>query len=166
MQGKRRIGICSNAEIYPTSILLGPLPFLTLAANRVQDLCWWIFNFLPSSCSPSLTSLKSSSMFVSASQPALVSVDLQLASRLHSDEFLSIVRLVLSTFACTRTFSLIGKRIFSCLSTKSQRDPQRDIPSFQSPGSHHLQSEQSQRLTKVLGMKTWMKSVVRDTSAA
>ena len=146
MQGKRRIGICSNAEIYPTSILLGPLPFLTLAAKRVQDLCWWISKLLPSLSSlTSLITLKfsplsPSSIFVFASQPALVSVDLQLASRLHSDEFLSIVRLVLSTFACTLTFSLIGKRIFSCLSTKSQRDPQRDIPSFQSPGSHHLQS--------------------------
>ena len=58
------------------------------------------------------------------------------------------------------------KELFSCLSTESQRDPQRDIPSFQSPGSHHLQSEQSQRMTKALRMKTWMKSVVRAASAA
>ena len=37
-----------------TSILLGPLPFLTLAPNRVQDLCWWISILFPLSSSPSL----------------------------------------------------------------------------------------------------------------
>ena len=29
-------------QINRTSILLGPLPFLTVSASRVQDLCWWI----------------------------------------------------------------------------------------------------------------------------
>ena len=158
---QHRIGICSNAEIYCTSILLGPLPFLTLAAKRVQVLCWSIFTlqidsivnftiFVVIIISPTLTlsSKSPSSVFVFVSQPALVSVDLQLASRLHSNEFLSIVRLVLSTFACSQhSHYVIGKRVFSCLSTESQRDPQRDIPSSQFPGSHHLQSEQ--RMTKV-----------------
>ena len=157
-----------------TSILLGPLPFLTLAPNRVQDLCWWISILFLLSSSPSLSSISSEPISTLSSLSLSLLHNLRwcpwISSFPPASTAMNFSPLSVSYFPRLPAVNIIfwKKELFSCLSTESQRDPQRYIPSFQSRGSRHLQSEQGERMTKSRTMKfaTWMKSVVRDASAA